>query len=117
VQPASHPFKFEAAESPSGARLFKLSGPLTLSTLHDFQDAALRETKPVILDLSGVGYMDSAALGCIIRIYTACQNAQRRFAITGLTSRIRSLFELTRIDGLLPCFKTLTEADTAVTAL
>ena len=114
MQPASHPFEFEGVESPSGARLFKLSGPMTLSTLHDFQDAALQETKALILDLSRVGYMDSAAIGCVIRIYRACQDSKRGFAIMGLTSRIRALFELTRIYGMLPCFENLTEADKTV---
>jgi anti-sigma B factor antagonist len=94
----------------------KLAGPLTLRTLFDFQDASRREvSKPVIIDITNVPYMDSAGLGAIISIFASCQRTNRGFAIIGLSERIRTLFEVTHCDGLLPCFATLDEADAAVT--
>ena len=115
MQPGPQPFKVEALESPSGARIFKLEGPLTLQSLFEFQSFVRQErTKPVIVDLSGVDYMDSAGLGSVISIYTSCQQSQRGFAITGLTERIRTLFKVTNVEGLLPCFDTMAEAEQAV---
>src|SRR6266436_5555090 len=107
--------KIEALDSPSGARILKLSGPLTIRTLFDFQDAARRvSTEPVILDLSGVPYMDSAGLGCVISVFTSCQRDNRGFGIVGLADRIRTLFQITHVDGLLPCFGSLEAAEAAL---
>lgn len=109
------PFKVEVADSPSGARVLTPSGPLTLQTLFEFQEAARRETaKPIILDLSGIPYMDSAGLGSVISTFTSCQRSGRRFAITGLTERIRSLFEMTQVDSILPHYETLADAEAAI---
>jgi anti-sigma B factor antagonist len=115
VTPSTTPFKVEASESPAGARILKLSGPLTIQTLFDFQQIVRDETsKPIILDLSGVAYMDSAGLGCVVSAFTSCQRNGRAFGITGLGDRIRTLFAVTHVDGLLPCFDTLESAEASV---
>lgn len=108
--------KIEILDSPKGASIIRLAGPLTLRTLFDFQDASRREvTKPIIVDITNVPYMDSAGLGAVISIFASCQRTRRGFALTGLSERIRTLFEVTHCDGLLPCFESMDAADAAVT--
>jgi anti-anti-sigma factor len=115
VTPSSQPFEIQSLESVSGARILKLTGPLTIQTLFDFQQIVREETsKPIIVDLSGVAYMDSAGLGCVVSAYTSCQRNQRSFGITGIGDRIKTLFEVTHVDGLLPCFDSLEAAEAAV---
>jgi hypothetical protein len=46
--------------------------------------------------------------------YTSWQRNHRAFEITGLTERIRTLFAVTHVDGLLPCFDSLEAAEAAV---
>ncbi len=107
--------KIETVDGPNGSRIMKLSGPLTLQTLFDFQTAARADTaKPIVLDISGVPYMDSAGLGCVISVFASCQRTNRGFAIIGLTERIRTLFDVTHVTGLIPCFETLGAAEAAV---
>ena len=107
--------KVEALDSPSGARILKLSGPLTIRTLFDFQDSARQAAgKSVIIDVAGVPYMDSAGLGCVVSAYTSCQRNQRSFGITGIADRIKTLFAVTHVDGLLPCYDSLEAAEAAV---
>ena len=107
--------KIEALDCPSGARILKLSGPLTIRTLFDFQDAARQAAgKSVIIDLDGVPYMDSTGLGCVISVFTSCQRDQRGFGIIGLAERIRTLFQITHVDGLLSCFASLEAAEAAL---
>jgi anti-anti-sigma factor len=92
-----------------------LTGPLTIQTLFDFQQAVRQETtKAIILDVSGVAYMDSAGLGCVVSAYTSCQRNHRAFGITGIADRIKTLFAVTHVDGLLPCFDSLEAAEAAV---
>lgn len=105
------------SDSAKGARIMKLIGPLTLQTLFEFQTVSRQETaKPVIVDISTVPYMDSAGLGSVISLFASCQRTHRGFGITGLSERIRTLFEVTHVDGLLPCFASLEEADSALSA-
>jgi len=109
------PFTTQTIDSLSGARILKLSGALTLQSLFEFQEISRQETaKPIIVDLSGVPYMDSAGLGCVISIYTSCQRSNRGFGIIGLTERIRTLFAVTHVDGILPCYNTQAEAEAAL---
>ncbi|MBZ5601660.1 MAG: STAS domain-containing protein [Acidobacteriia bacterium] len=111
----SEDLKIELLDSPQGARVIKLTGPLVLSNLFEFQDASRREAdKSVIVDISGVPYMDSAGLGAVISIFASCQRTNRGFAITGVSPRIKTLFQVTHCDGLLPCFETIAAADTAI---
>jgi len=115
VTPSSQPFDIQSLDSASGARILKLTGPLTIQTLFDFQQIVRDETsKPIIVDLSGVAYMDSAGLGCVVSAFTSCQRNQRSFGITGIADRIKTLFEVTHVDGLLPCFDSLEAAEAAV---
>ena len=115
MTPSSQPFDIQSLDSASGARILKLTGPLTIQTLFDFQQIVRDETsKPIIVDLSGVAYMDSAGLGCVVSAFTSCQRNQRSFGITGIADRIKTLFEVTHVDGLLPCFDSLEAAEAAV---
>ena len=117
MTPSTQPFKIETLDSPSGARILKLSGPLTIQTLFDFQQIVRDETtKPIIVDVSGVAYMDSAGLGCVVSAFTSCQRNGRSFGITGIGDRIKTLFAVTHVDGLLPCFDTLEAAEASVKA-
>jgi len=115
VNPTQETFTIDVVERPSGAHLMKLNGPLTIRTLFDFQTVSRRElTKPVIIDLTGVPYMDSAGLGCVVSVFTSCQHKGLGFAVCGLTSRLQTLFEVTHVDTILPVFDTLEAAETEI---
>ncbi len=95
-----------------GQRVYKLSGPLTISTLLDFQTAVRAEKSPtLILDLSEVPYIDSAGLGSVVNAHISCVNSGRQFAIVGMSERVRTLFKLTRVEQALPIFTSIDEAE------
>ena len=94
-----------------GIHVIRLRGPLTLSTLFDFQDVARRETSPVlIVDVSETPYMDSAGLGSLLGIFASCQKTGRKFGLAGVSPRIHTLLEVTHVDKILPAFATVTDA-------
>jgi anti-sigma B factor antagonist len=104
--------KIATSDRPSGARLLQLSGPLTLSTLFDFQEVVRQDrTKSLLLDVSEVPYMDSAGLGSIISAFVSCQSSHRAFGLFGISDRIQQLLDVTRVSGLMPCFASLEEAE------
>jgi anti-sigma B factor antagonist len=107
----------DISELPSGAQLIKLSGPLTLRTLFEFQEAARHHSgHPLVIDAEGIPYMDSAGLGAIIGIYASCQRSGQRFAISNVPERVQVLFEMTGVKGMLPCFPSIDEAEASVTS-
>lgn len=88
---------------------------MNIRTLFDFQTVSRQEAeKSVIIDLSGVPYMDSAALGSVLSVFTTCQSSGRGFAVCGLSDRLLTLFKVTHVDTVMPNFATLEAADTAV---
>jgi anti-sigma B factor antagonist len=96
-------------------RILTLTGPLDMRSLFDFQDIARQETeKSVIVDLTSVPYMDSAGLGSVISIFANCQRTGRGFALCGLSSRLRTLLEVTHVAELMPQFETAAAAEAAV---
>jgi anti-sigma B factor antagonist len=107
----------EISELPSGVQLIKLSGPLTLRTLFEFQEAARHHAShPLVVDAASVPYMDSAGLGTLIGIFASCQRSGQKFAISNVPERVQVLFEMTGVKGMLPCFASIEEAEAAVTS-
>jgi len=96
--------------------IFRLKGPLTLSTLLGLQDC-LRETPDVdtVIDVSEVPYIDSAGLGTILSRWSHTQRTGHKFAVTGISPRIEVLLEITKVNTVLPMFKTAAEADLSFT--
>lgn len=92
--------------------VFRLKGPFTLATLFPFQ-SALREPslKSVIIDLTEVPYMDSAALGVLLAHFAHAQRRGTRYALVGISSRVHTIFEVTHTDSILPIFPTQEDAE------
>ncbi len=112
MNPSQESFTVDAVESTAGVRILRLHGPLTIRTLFDFQVISRQATtKPVIIDLADVPYMDSAGLGCVVSVFTSCQNRGFGFAVCGLSSRLQTLFDVTHVSTLLPTFDTVETAE------
>jgi anti-anti-sigma factor len=91
-----------SAGSKQGTTIVTLEGPFTLGNMFKLQ-ADLRALKPecLILDLTSVPYMDSAALGVIMNSYVAAQGSGRKFLVAGVNDRVRALLEMTKVDSVL----------------
>ena len=108
--------EIQIAALPGGGRVVTLRGPVTLETLFDLQNTLRQEHTDLIIDLSGVPYMDSAGLGALLTAYASCQRNGKKFALTGISSRVMVLLEVTKINTLLPIFDTIADAEGASAA-
>jgi anti-anti-sigma factor len=92
--------------------VFRLKGPFTLATLFPFQ-TALRDPslKSAIIDLKGVPYMDSAALGVLLAHFAHAMRHGTRYALVGTTPRVMTIFEITHTDTILPILPTQEDAE------
>lgn len=95
-----------------GVRILRLSGPFTLRGVFEFQ-ALVRSLKdPVLLiDLTGVPYMDSASLGSLVAVHASAQRDKRRYALVGVSERILTLFKVCAVEGLLVVRPSIEEAE------
>ena len=96
----------------SSTAILRLKGPLTLSTLFLLQEK-LREIpeSDAVIDVTEVPYVDSAGLGTILSHWSHTQRHGKKFALTGVSSRIGVLLEISKVNTVLPMFKTAEEAD------
>jgi anti-sigma B factor antagonist len=96
--------------------VLSLRGPLTMENVPPFLNAVRRESAPtMILDFSGVPYLDSSGLGSLVSAYTSCQKAGRRVALTGVNKRVMKVFEITKVEEIFLMFPTLSDALEAFT--
>lgn len=101
----------ESGVGPPAFRVLKISGPFTLKSIWDFQTAAREATEPItIIDLSGVPYMDSAALGSIMGVHVSRQRVQRKYAVVGANARLETLFKVAGVTDLLVRYPNTAEA-------
>jgi anti-sigma B factor antagonist len=95
-----------------GSRVLRLTGPLTISSVFEFQSTLRADPPPaLILDLTEVPYMDSAGMGAIINYYVACQRAGRKVIVAGVNGRVLELFKMTKVDALLTMVNTVADAE------
>jgi anti-anti-sigma factor len=66
-----------------------------------------------ILDLTGCPYMDSSGLGLIVAHLVHCKRKGIRMIAAGMTPRVREVFKLTRVDGVVPIAASVEEAEDA----
>jgi anti-sigma B factor antagonist len=71
---------------------------------------ALKESAELIVNLSGVDFVDSSGLGALVRNVTAARAKRKKMALCGLTPNVRKLFDMTRVTDLFSTFATEEEA-------
>jgi anti-anti-sigma factor len=101
----------QVMDRPNGGRTLTLTGPLTLSTLFEFQDVVRKVHTDLLIDLAGVPYMDSAGLGVILGAFASCQRNNHKFGLVNVSDRVRTLFHVAHVDSVLPLFDSVEAAE------
>ena len=70
----------------------------------------IKSVKKVILDLSGVNFIDSAGLGALLSIMRNLGERGGDFRVCSVAKPVRVLFELVRLHKVLDIHETRTEA-------
>lgn len=105
-----------ASDGPhSGYRILQLRGPLNIHTIFEFQSAVKKEESPtLLLDFSGVPFMDSAGLGALVGAFVSSQRAHKKLVVAGMNDRVRALVSMTQVTQLFRPFATVEEAQRAI---
>jgi anti-sigma B factor antagonist len=88
-------------------RVLRLNGPVTISNFFQFQSLVRGNTsRKLILDLSGVPYIDSAGIGALVGAYVNHQKDGRSLALVGVSKRVRDALQVTRVEQFFTFFDT-----------
>jgi anti-sigma B factor antagonist len=97
------------------SRILRLHGPITISNLFDFQARVRSNTsRTLILDLSGVSYIDSAGIGALVGAYVNHNKDNRSLAPVGVNDRVLGTLQITRVDQFFRRFDSIAAAEQAV---
>ncbi len=96
------------------ATIARVTGEITLDrspTLHKELIAVC--TPPpeyLIIDMSQVPHIDSAGIGTLVDILRRMREAGKRMALIALCARVRSMFEVTKLDQFFSIYDSEHEA-------
>lgn len=95
--------------------MLRPSGQITIGSGVDALRSAVEKTleegtRRVVVDLSAVNYIDSAALGELAASRRRTVDEGGRFALAGLQGKVRDLVELTRLDTMIDVYLDAQEA-------
>lgn len=94
--------------------IVEVAGDVDLSVSAAFQQALLqildKKPKRVIINLQAVPYMDSSGVASLVKMLARARKSEASLRLVGLSDRVRSVFEITRLDGVFEIFATETEA-------
>lgn len=81
-----------------------VSGPLTIETVPALFATGLQHltSEDMLVDFSGVGAVDSAAVSLLLGWLRAAQRSQHTLSVTGLPEGLLSLAQLYGVAELLP---------------
>jgi anti-sigma B factor antagonist len=67
------------------------------SHLRDYLKQVLASSRKLILNFSGVSYIDSGGLGTLVGVYSSARSAGADIKLTGLGQRLRDVLQITKL--------------------
>ena len=67
-----------------------------------------------MLDMSGVPYVDSAAIGVLVGAYVSRQRNGRILALVGVTDRVRTTLNVTQVEKFFQFYGSISEVQSAL---
>jgi anti-sigma B factor antagonist len=65
--------------------------------LRDYLKQVLASSRKLILNFSGVSYIDSGGLGTLVGVYSSARSAGADIKLTGLGQRLRDVLQITKL--------------------
>lgn len=94
-----------------------LSGDVDLHHSPDLHaklvEVAGKRPKRLLLDLSDVPYMDSSGVGTLVEVFRRVNAYKGKMVLFGLNRRVRSVFEITKLDRFFTICETEEQATEA----
>jgi len=87
-----------------------INGDITSATeaplMDAYASATANEARTIVLDFSGLDYMNSGGIGLLVTLLVRVQRQGQRLLAFGLTEHYRQILTLTRLDEAIGIYET-----------
>lgn len=99
----------------NGVAIVKLDGDITLGESSNVLRDTIRSIlaaghKSILLDLSGVSYIDSAGLGELVGCYATVTNQRATLKLLNIQKKVQGLMQITKLSTVFESFENEAEA-------
>jgi anti-anti-sigma factor len=88
----------------------KLTYPVLSAFFSEVQQRVEGGARKVVIDLQGVGYLDSASIGCLMDIHRLLQEKGGALRLSGLQPRVETMISMTGVHKIVPLHRDEDEA-------
>jgi anti-sigma B factor antagonist len=107
-------FKLELEKLPISTEtlsVYQPKGKLSLETVSESMQKLRADPAPhMILEMSGVSYLDSAGVGALVSLFVNRRSHGRTFALAALSAQSSAVVTVAGLQNLLPIHATLEDA-------
>jgi anti-sigma B factor antagonist len=98
----------------SGISTYEIKGDIDINSspaIRDsFEKAVKEKAMKVLVNLNGVSYVDSSGLATLVEMLKKTRAYGGKLRISNLAPKVKSLFEITKLEKLFEIFETEEEA-------
>ena len=87
-----------------------MGGPETCSLCRKVEELECQGFKKIVIDLSGVQWANSTAIGALIKSYLQARDRGCDLCFTSLSERVKYYMTITKLISVIPTFETLDDA-------
>ena len=94
--------------------IFNIDGDIDINSSPEmreaFEDIANAKTMKIVVNLSNVSYVDSSGLATLVEMLKKTRSYGAKLRLASLAPKVKSLFEITKLEQLFDIFDTEEEA-------
>ncbi|MBM0275422.1 STAS domain-containing protein [Micromonospora tarensis] len=101
-----------------GCTVLEARGELDMATSPQLRESLQRLAdagdQHVVLDLAGVGFMDSSGLGALVVMFKAMRDVGGRLSLAAVRPAVHSVLTVTSVDRVIPVYDSVQAAEADV---
>src|SRR3974390_1282279 len=99
------------ASSTEATTIYHAKGKLSLETVSTFiQQLRPEGSSKLVLDLSGVSFLDSAGVGALVSLFVGRRNQGKVLALAALPAQAKAVVTVAGLHNMLPIYGTVEDA-------
>ena len=99
----------------NGVAVFQVTGEINIATSPDLLKAFEKQSATkIVVDLEKVSYVDSSGLATLVEMLKKVRAGSCTFGLAGMSDKIRSLFEITKLDKFFSVYPNRAKAVSAL---
>jgi len=101
----------QGKDNGNGTVATRLDGKLGFETVNSFIQTMRKEpAKRLVLDMSGLSFLDSSGVGALVSLFVSRKNAGKTMVLASLTKQAIAVLQVSGILKLIPTYPTVEAA-------